>query len=115
MDCNYKIHSRQNRRKSSDKDSNNTERYISIAIDAAIGRVESPSCVNAAIDHSKEGYCSSDDIKIPGEQIEFREGKVTRPNHNGYQKVPQDRRNGRNQEEEDHQDAVHTKHLVVGF
>jgi hypothetical protein len=59
--------------------------------------------------------CAADDVEIPAQQIDARKGQIARPDHQRNQKIPQRRRDRRDQEKEDHHHAVRREQLVVGF
>ena len=78
------------------------------------GRVESPARVDAAGQHDVGHQGAADDVEIPAQQVDAREGKILRPDHERHQKIAQHRRHDRDQEEEHHDHAVHGEHLVIG-
>ena len=57
---------------------------------------------------------SADDVEVPAEQIDLGKGQVFRADHDRDEEVSDGCRDRRHQEEEDHDDAVHGEHLVVG-
>ena len=56
-----------------------------------------------------------DDVDVPAQQVQAREGQIARADHHGHQEISEDRGNRRDQEKENHDDAVHREQLVVGF
>ena len=58
---------------------------------------------------------AADDVEIPAQKVDPREGKILRPDHHGDKKVSQHGRNGRNQEEKDHHHAMHGEELVISI
>ncbi len=80
----------------------------------AVGRVERPARVNAARNERPERKQPAEDVDVPAQQIDSREREVFGPDHHGDEKVPEHGGDGRNQEEEDHQDAVLREDLVIG-
>ena len=87
--------------------------HFGIAEGRAERRIERPAGVHAAGQHAVHHQCASDDIEIPAQKINAREGQVLRPDHERYQEIPQHSRDGRDQEEKDHDLAVHSEKLVV--
>ena len=59
--------------------------------------------------------CARDNVQVPAQQIDAREGQVFGAHHQGNQEVSEHRRDRRDQEEEHHDQAVHGEQLVVGI
>jgi hypothetical protein len=104
-----------NRRKSSDKHAERRGNHRSMGKAAAIGCVERPAGVNSAGNHGVEREDGADDVDVPAEKIEAWKCQVPRADHHGHKKIPERGRDGRHQEKENHDDAVHGEQLVVGF
>ena len=51
---------------------------------------------------------------VPTQQVQLGKSQVAGADHHGHQEISQHRGDGRNHEEEHHDDAVHTEELVVG-
>ena len=58
---------------------------------------------------------AADDVEIPAQQVDAGESKILGPDHQGHEKVPQHGGNGRNEEEKDHDHAMHGEELVVSI
>ena len=76
-------------------------------------RVERPARVDAAVEERPQREERADRVEVPGQEVDAREGEVLRADHERDQEVPEHRRNARDQEEEDHQHAVHREEAVV--
>ncbi len=76
-------------------------------------RVERPAGVDAAVEERPQREGPADRVEVPREQVDAREREVLRPDHERDQEVPEDRRDARDEEEEDHQHAVHREQAVV--
>ncbi len=86
-----------------------------VRVGAAVRGVEGPAGVHPAGDHGIESEQGPDGVDVPAQQVDAGEGQVAGPDHHGHQEVPQHGGDRRNQEEEDHDDAVHGEQLVVGL
>ena len=109
------VQARQNRRETVDENAEDRGRDRRIGVDAAVRRVEGPAGVQASGQHGIDEECPTDDIEVPAQQVDLREGEVFRADHQRDQEISEDRRNRRNQEEENHRHAVHGEELVVSF
>ncbi len=109
------IQARQNRREAVDENTEDRGRHRRIGVDAAVRRVEGPAGIQASSQHGINEECATDDIEVPAQQVDLREGEVFRADHQRDQEISEDRRNGRNQEKENHGHAVHGEKLVIGF
>jgi hypothetical protein len=78
-------------------------------------RGEGPPGIDAAQHHRRNHHCAADNVQVPAQQVDLGEGEVARAQHDGDEEVSQRRRNGRHEEQEDHDDAVHGEELVVGI
>ena len=56
----------------------------------------------------------ADDVDVPAQQVDARERQVARADHERDEEVAEHGGDRRDQEEEDHDDAVHGEELVVG-
>ena len=75
---------------------------------------EGPARIDAAGDHGVENDAARGDVEIPAEQVDLGQRQVLGADHHGNEEISQRRGNGRHQEQEDHDDAVHGEHLVIG-
>src|SRR5205085_4317824 len=75
--------------------------------------VEGPAGVHATRQYGVHHENATDDVKVPAEQIDSREGQIPGPDHKRDKKVSQDCRDGRNQKEEHHNLSMHGEQLVV--
>ena len=80
----------------------------------AVGRVERPAGVDAAGEPWRTiGEQAADHEDVPAQQVELREGQIPGADHHRHEEVAQHRGDRRNQEEEDHDHAVHREQAVV--
>ena len=86
-----------------------------VRVDRRVRRIEGPARVDAAMDDRPHGDETADDVEVPGQQVQPREGEVFGADHERDEKIPEDPRDGRNQEKEDHHDPVRREDLVVGL
>ena len=80
----------------------------------AEGRVEGPAGIDAAGEHAVQHHDAADDVEIPAQQVDAREGEILGADHHGHEEVAEHGGNRRDEEEEDHDHAVHGEKLVVG-
>src|SRR5947209_16407385 len=76
-------------------------------------RVERPAGVDAADDDDQQPDERTDDVEVPAQKIDLRKRQILRTELNRQDEIPQDRRNGRDQEKENHDDAVEGEELVI--
>ena len=57
---------------------------------------------------------AGDDVEIPAQQIDLGQSKVLGPDHHGNHEIADGGGHRRHQEKEDHDEAVHREHLVIG-
>ena len=88
--------------------------HVGVEVSRAQRRVERPAGIHAAPDYGIHGQGAAHHEDVPAQQVELGESQVAGADHHRYQKISKYRRNGRNQEEEHHDDAVHAEQLVVG-
>ncbi len=62
---------------------------MAVRIDAAVGRIESPTGVHAAGNGGADREQAADHVKVPARQIEPREGQVARADHDRDQEIAQ--------------------------
>ena len=115
VDRDDEVEAGENRREPVDEDADDGRRDRGVGINAAERRVERPAGVETAGRERIENEAAADEVDVPAQKIDLREGKVLRANHQRNKEVAEDRRNRRNQEEENHRHAVHGEQLVVGF
>ena len=66
-------------------------------------------------EHAVQRYHhAADDVEIPAQQVDAGESEIFRPDHHGYEEIAEHRGNGRNEEEENHDHAMHGEEFVVG-
>ena len=75
---------------------------------------EGPARIHAAQRQCGQHQDAAYNIQVPAQQVDLRKRQVLRAHHDRNQKVPDRRRHRRHQEQEDHDDAVHGEHLVIG-
>ncbi len=75
---------------------------------------EGPARIDAAERERRQHEDAAENIQIPAQQVDLREGEVFSAHHDRDQEVSDRRRNRRHQKQEDHDDAVHGEHLVIG-
>ena len=81
-------------------------RDLRVRVRAAVGRIKRPAGVHAAGDRGIQREQAAHDVDVPAQQIQLRKGQVARADHQGNQEISEDRGNRRNQEKENHDDAV---------
>src|SRR6266550_1734528 len=114
MNGHDEVQSGKNGGESNDKDGKSGLNDFCVAEGCAEGSVESPASVHAAGQYGMHHENAADDVEVPAEQIDSREGQIPGPDHEGDKKVSQDSGDGRNQKEEHHDLAMHGEQLVVG-
>ncbi len=114
VDGDHKIQPGQDRREPRNENRQAGLNHLCIAEGGAERRVERPACVHAAGEHAMQHQRAGDDVEIPAQKINAREGQVLGADHQRDQEIAQHRRDGRDQEEKDHHLAVHGEELVVG-
>ena len=77
-------------------------------------KIASPAGIDATSRDGVEHQAAGDDVDVPAQQVDAREGKIFRADHHGHEEVAEHSGDGWNQEEEDHHLAVHGEELVVG-
>ncbi len=75
-----------------------------IRIRAAERRVECPAGVHAAHHDRGQREQRARDVDVPAQQIDARERQILGADHHRHEKVPERGRDGRDQEEEHHDD-----------
>jgi hypothetical protein len=113
VDGNDEIESGEDGRKSGDENGESGFHDFCIGIVGAERRVEGPAGVDAAGQHAVQHHHAADDVEIPAQQVDAGKGEVPRADHQGNEKISQDRGDGGNQEKEDHDHAVHGEKFVV--
>ena len=109
------IEAGENGGKAGDEDADRHGNDLRVRVRAAVGRVEGPAGVHAAVNHRIHREHPARHVDVPAQQVQPRKGQIARADHHGHQEISEDRGNRRNQEEENHDDAVHGEQLVVGF
>jgi hypothetical protein len=61
---------------------------LRVAKGGAEGCVEGPSGVDAAGQHAVHHHDAGDDVEIPAQQVDAREGEILRPDHQRDQEIP---------------------------
>src|SRR4029453_10436736 len=84
-----------------------------VGIGAAVRRVEGPPGIHPTRDGRRECEHAANRVDIPAQQVQAWKRQVTSPDHHGNQEISEHRRNSWNEEEENHDDAVHREELVV--
>ncbi len=59
-------------------------------------------------------HAAGDDVEIPAQQVDLGQRQVLGADHHGDHEIADGGGHRRHQEEEDHDDAVHGEHLVIG-
>ncbi|OIQ64112.1 hypothetical protein GALL_543410 [mine drainage metagenome] len=92
------------------------QRHVGAGVQAE-GHVEGPARVGGAMpgeegddDHGGAGH-----VEIPGGQVQPREGHILRPDEDGQEEIPEDRRQSWHHEQEDHDHAMDREQGVVGL
>ena len=114
MDGDDEIQSGEDGRESGDEDREAGLDDFGVGEGGAEGRVEGPAGIDAAGQHGVHHHDAADDVEIPAQQVDAREGEILRADHDRDEEIAEHRGDGRDQEEEDHDHAVHGEQLVVG-
>ena len=107
MDGDEKIEAGEDRRETINKDTDDGGRYCGIWINAAERRVKSPAGIEAAGCEGIQDEAAANEVDIPAQKINLREGEILGADHDRNQKIAEDGGNRRNQEKENHRDAMH--------
>src|SRR6266550_1852365 len=99
---------------SNDKDGKSGLNDFGVAEGCAERGVEGPAGVHAAGQYGVHHESAADNVEVPAEKINSREGQIAGSNHQWNKKVSQNGGNGRNQKEEHHDLAMHGEQFVVG-
>ena len=111
---NQEVEPGKNRGETGDEYADHGGSHCGVRIDGAQRGVERPTGIEAARDHGVQRKGAADNVDVPAEKIDFRESQILRPNHQWDQEIAKHRGDRRNQEEENHGDAMHGEHAVVG-
>ncbi len=115
VDGDDEVQAGEDRREADDEHADRRQRDSGIRVRAAVGRVERPARVHAAGEDRGQREQATERVDVPAREVQAREGEVLRADHERQQEVAEHRRDRRDQEEEDHHDAVHGEHAVVGL
>ncbi len=85
---------------------------VALRVGRGVGRVERPPRVDATRHEGVEREDGATHVDVEAREVEPREGQVLGPDHQRDQEVPEHRRNGGDQEEEDHDDPWSVKTLL---
>ncbi len=113
VDRDDEVQARENRREAGDEDADAHRENGGVHVVRRERRVERPSRVDAAVQERPQREGAADRVEVPREQVDAREREVLRADHERDQEVSEDGRDPGNQEEEDHQHAVHREQAVV--
>ena len=97
-----------------DEDGKAGGNYIGVHIVGGERRGEGPARIHAAGHHGVEGQDATRHVEIPTKQVDLGQRQVLGPDHHRDKEVAQRGRHRRHQKKEDHDDAVHSEHLVIG-
>ena len=115
VDRDDEIEARHDGGKSSDKRPQGRGDDIGVGKGRAERRVEGPASIDTSIDHGPDHEQAADVEDIPTGQVDLRESQILGADHDGDQKIPQHGRNSGDQEQKDHEHAVHGEETVVGI
>ena len=115
VDSDDEVEAGKNGREAIDEDTDDRRGDRGIRIDAAERSVEGPAGIQAPGAEGVQHEGAADNIEIPAQEIDFREGQVLCSDHDGNQEIPENSGDRRDEEEENHGHAVHGEELVVGF
>src|ERR1700687_2868612 len=110
-----KIQPGEDGRETGDKNSQRRGHNRGDRIHAAERSVKGPAGVHSAVDDCVQREQRAKIVDIPAQKIDAREGQIFRANHERDQEISKDRGDRWNEEEKDHDDAVHREKLVVGL
>ncbi len=115
MNGDDEVEAGENRGEAIDEDTDDRGSDGRIRVNAAEWRVKRPAGVEPASAKRIQDEAAANDVDVPAEQIDLREGQILRADHQGNQEIPKDRGDRRDQEEENHRHAVHGEKFVVRF
>ena len=99
--------------KPGDEHPDRRQAHVAVRVGAAEGGVERPTGIHSSqrdCGHREQPAAHED---VPTEKVQPGKGEIPGADHHRNQEVPENRGNGRDQEEEDHHDPVHGEHAVV--
>ena len=114
VDGDDEIEAGEDRREPRDEGAQRREHHVAVRVGAAVRRVERPAGIDASRHGGRDGHDGADHVDVPAQQIDPWKREIPRADHHRHQEVAEDRGNGRNEKEEDHDHAVQGEHLVVG-
>jgi hypothetical protein len=85
----HEIQPRQDRREACDEDRQPRLDNLGIAKGSAERHVERPAGIHSTGQHAVQHHHAADDVEIPAQEVDFREGQVFRPDHQGHEEVPE--------------------------
>ena len=88
--------------------------HIGVDVGGTQRRVERPARIHATPDDGVQAQDATHHVDVPTQQVQLGKSQVAGADHHGYQEISQHCGDGRNHEEEHHDNAVHTEELVVG-
>src|SRR5258706_3893722 len=115
MDSDDEVQAGEDGGESRDEDGESRFNNLAVGVIGAEGSVERPPGIDAAGQHAVQHHHAADDVEIPTEQVDAGESEVLGPDHQGHEKISEYSGDGRNEEEKNHDHAMHGEELVVGI
>src|SRR5438046_7294497 len=91
VDCGSDCESRKNRREAVDENTDDRRGDCGIRIHTAERRVKRPTGIQAAGAERIQNEATTDEVNIPAQEIDLREGQILSANHEGNEEIPEDR------------------------
>src|SRR5262245_17400607 len=102
------------RRETVDEDAQSGGNHVRIRKGRTERSIESPTCINSAGEQCIDRNQPTSHVDVPAQQIDPRKSEILCTNHHRDNEVSKCCGDRRNQKEENHQDSVLRKDLVVG-
>ena len=100
-------------RKTDDENANAGGDDVGVGVGRAERRVEGPAGIESAHQHGVHRKQAADHEDVPAAQIDFGKRQILGAQHDRHQKISQRGGDGRDQEQEHHDDAVQREQLVI--
>jgi hypothetical protein len=107
MNRDDEIEARKDGREAGDKDGEPGFNDIGITADRAVRSVEGPTGVDTAGEHAVQEERASDDVEIPTQKVDAREGEIFGADHQRHKKIAEYGGHDGDQKEKDHDHAMH--------
>ncbi len=109
-----KVQAREDRAESGNEDRHARRHHVCVDVVRRERCRECPASINSAAGHGVDHQEPPTTYRYQLKQVDLGQRQIFGPDHHGDEKIAQRGRNRRHQEQEDHDDAVHGEHLVIG-